>query len=60
VSYDPKVQGFCIDAGAPYVPTTFSESELLRAALQRTPYDNARVHAMRGRARDSLTWALQG
>ncbi|ADV66123.1 polysaccharide pyruvyl transferase CsaB [Deinococcus maricopensis] len=59
VSYDPKVQGFCTDAGAPYVPTSFDEDELLRAALHRAPYDNARVHAMRGRARDSFAWALQ-
>jgi polysaccharide pyruvyl transferase CsaB len=58
VSYDPKVQGFCRDAGALEVSTDFDEATLTQAVLEKREPDWDAVDAMRGRARDSFGWAL--
>ncbi len=57
LSYDPKVSGFCADAGAPYLPTSASAQEMAQAMTQ-TP-DWAAVAAMKERAGKSFDWALQ-
>jgi polysaccharide pyruvyl transferase CsaB len=58
VSYDPKVQGFCRDAGALEVNTDFDEVVLTNAVLERREPDWNAVDEMRARARDSFGWAL--
>lgn len=58
VAYDPKVAGFCADAGAAYVPTTFSAPDLVALALGRQTPDWAAVTEMKARAADSFDWAL--
>lgn len=60
VSYDPKVAGFCIDAGAPSVPTTFEAAQVCGLVMKNTAPDWAQVQAMQGRARESFGWALEG
>jgi polysaccharide pyruvyl transferase CsaB len=58
ISYDPKVQGFCRDAGALEVSVNFDSAVLTAAVLERRePHWNA-VDAMRDRARESFGWAL--
>lgn len=57
VAYDPKVSGFCADAGAPHFPTSVGRAELLEA-LGKQPDWNA-VADMKARARESFTWALE-
>ena len=56
VSYDPKVSGFCADAGAISVPTDVDAAELL-PLLSRHPDWDA-VDEMKARARASFGWAL--
>ncbi|TDE86347.1 polysaccharide pyruvyl transferase CsaB [Deinococcus sp. S9] len=58
VSYDPKVQGFCADAGAPACPTAFDPTDLSQQALARTAPDWAAVAEMQARAARSFTRAL--
>ncbi len=58
VSYDPKVQGFCRDAGALEVSVDFDVESLTAAVLERREPDWGAVEAMRVRARESFGWAL--
>ena len=60
VSYDPKVAGFCADAGAPSVPTSFEAAQVCGLVMKNTAPDWAQVHEMKARARDSFGWALEG
>lgn len=57
LSYDPKVSGFCQDAGAPARPTTASADQI-DAALRLSP-DWKAVRAMQRRAAESFDWALE-
>lgn len=58
LSYDPKVSGFCADAGAVSVPTDVDPATLTPLlGPQRQPDWNA-VSAMKARARESFGWAL--
>ncbi|GMA14737.1 polysaccharide pyruvyl transferase CsaB [Deinococcus metallilatus] len=58
VSYDPKVQGFCADGGAPAFPTTFDPTVLCQQALSRTAPDWEAVAGMKARAERSFKRAL--
>jgi polysaccharide pyruvyl transferase CsaB len=58
VSYDPKVAGFCSDAGAPSVPTNFEAAQVCGLVSKNASPDWAQVHAMQQRARESFDWAL--
>jgi len=58
VSYDPKVAGFCADAGAPHTGTDFDPLQLLGAVLERHAPDWAAVRDMQARARASFDVAL--
>ena len=60
VSYDPKVAGFCADAGAPSVPTSFEAAQVCGLVMKNTAPDWAQVQEMKTRARDSFGWALEG
>ncbi|MGY2895972.1 polysaccharide pyruvyl transferase CsaB [Deinococcus sp. UYEF24] len=60
VSYDPKVAGFCTDAGAPSVPITFEAAQVCGLVMKNTAPDWAQVQAMQTRARESFGWALEG
>lgn len=60
VSYDPKVAGFCADAGAPSVPTSFEAAQVCGLVMKNTAPDWAQVQEMKARARDSFGWALEG
>ncbi|WP_424949811.1 polysaccharide pyruvyl transferase CsaB [Deinococcus sp.] len=60
VSYDPKVAGFCADAGAPSVPTDFDAAQVGGLVMKNTAPDWAQVQAMKERARESFDWALGG
>lgn len=60
VSYDPKVAGFCADAGAPSVPTSFEAAQVCGLVMRNTAPDWAQVQEMKARARDSFGWALEG
>ncbi|TSA82543.1 polysaccharide pyruvyl transferase CsaB [Deinococcus detaillensis] len=57
LSYDPKVSGFCLDAGAQSFPTHVDPGTL-RTALERAQPDWNEVAAMQTRARESFEWAL--
>lgn len=57
LSYDPKVSGFCLDAGAGSLPTD-ADPETLQAALEQAQPDWNEVAAMQARARESFEWAL--
>jgi polysaccharide pyruvyl transferase CsaB len=59
VSYDPKVAGFCTDAGAPSVPTTFEAAQVYGLVMKNTAPDWAQVQEMKTRASDSFGWALE-
>lgn len=58
IAYDPKVLGFCRDAGAPSHPTFLDAPALIREAHLRTPPDWAAVEAMQARAAQSFDRAL--
>ncbi|AWN22295.1 polysaccharide pyruvyl transferase CsaB [Deinococcus irradiatisoli] len=58
LSYDPKVAGFCSDAGAVSLPTDVDTATLLPLLLERRAPDWNEVKAMQARARQSFTWAL--
>lgn len=59
VAYDPKVRGFCTDAGAPTHPTALDPEAVCRQALTRTAADWKAVAEMQARARRSFTRALE-
>ncbi|WP_420594492.1 polysaccharide pyruvyl transferase CsaB [Deinococcus sp.] len=59
VSYDPKINGFCADAGAISLPTAFEMRELLPLVLERRQPNWSAVIEMKGRARASFRWALE-
>jgi polysaccharide pyruvyl transferase CsaB len=62
LSYDPKVEGFAAETGAPCwpVPTDRGQHEAtleaLRAALERPRLDLERIAAARRRAADGVRW----
>ncbi len=58
IAYDPKVAGFCADAGAPYHNVDFDMTVLEHQLLERRAPDWAAVNAMRERCRDSFKIAL--
>jgi len=60
VAYDPKVQGFCADAGAPAHPTALNPEEVTRQALERVAPDWNAVAEMKARAEGSFVRALGG
>ena len=59
ISYDPKIAGFCADAGAASFPTDFAVNEVLPLLLERHEPDWNAVSEMKGRARASFGWALE-
>ncbi|WP_261664892.1 polysaccharide pyruvyl transferase CsaB [Deinococcus sp. Marseille-Q6407] len=59
LSYDPKVQGFCTDAGAPVHTVTPDVGLLLEQVQQGVGFDEASVDEMKERARQSFDWALE-
>ncbi len=60
VSYDPKVAGFCTDAGAPVHATDFDVAALLGEIEGNRAPDWDAVAAMQARARDSFDWVIGG
>ena len=59
IRYDPKVQGFCDDAGAPSTGTDFDVNDLITRALRNDAPDWQRVAEMKARAKESFVWALE-
>ena len=59
ISYDPKVKGFCRDASALELPTTFDIGVLEAAILSNKQPNWEAVEAMKARARASFAWALE-
>ncbi|ULH16502.1 polysaccharide pyruvyl transferase CsaB [Deinococcus sp. KNUC1210] len=59
VSYDPKVAGFCDDAGAASVGTDFDPAQVCGLVQKNTAPDWAQVEEMRARARESFDLALK-
>jgi polysaccharide pyruvyl transferase CsaB len=60
VAYDPKVAGFCADAGAPSHPVPPDPAALTAQALSRTAPDWNAVGEMKARAAQSFVRALEG
>jgi polysaccharide pyruvyl transferase CsaB len=58
IAYDPKVAGFCADAGAPYHDVDFDVAALEQEILGRRAPDWDAVNAMRERCRASFRIAL--
>ncbi|OOV14362.1 polysaccharide pyruvyl transferase CsaB [Deinococcus sp. LM3] len=58
VAYDPKVQGFCADAGAPAHPTDLNAEQVAEEALRRVVPDWNAVEDMKLRAAQSFGRAL--
>jgi polysaccharide pyruvyl transferase CsaB len=58
ISYDPKVKGFCNDAGALELPVDFDVATLEQAIVDRREPDWEAVEGMKRRARDSFRWAI--
>jgi polysaccharide pyruvyl transferase CsaB len=58
VAYDPKVQGFCSDAGAPFHPVALDPQDVCQQAYTRVAPDWNAVAAMKDRASESFTRAL--
>ncbi|GHG02553.1 polysaccharide pyruvyl transferase CsaB [Deinococcus piscis] len=58
LSYDPKVQGFCADAGAPVHSTRPDVGLLLEQVQQGVGFDDRCVAEMQDRARRSFDLAL--
>ncbi|AWT34141.1 polysaccharide pyruvyl transferase CsaB [Deinococcus arenae] len=58
VAYDPKVQGFCDDAGAPAHPTRLNPGALADEVLVRRLPDWTAIEDMRLRAAQSFSRAL--
>lgn len=59
IAYDPKVQGFCTDAGAPAHPTALDPETVCLQTHSRTAPDWAAVAEMKARAQSSFTRALE-
>lgn len=59
VAYDPKVAGFCADAGAPAQPTTLDPETVCLQACSRSAPDWTAVAEMKARAERSFTRALE-
>jgi len=59
ISYDPKVQGFCEDSGAPSTSTDFDVNDLITRALRNDAPDWQRVAEMKARAKESFVRALE-
>lgn len=59
VAYDPKVAGFCADAGAPAQPTTLDPETVCLQACSRSAPDWTAVTEMKARAERSFTRALE-
>ncbi|MEY4530599.1 MAG: hypothetical protein RLZZ156_1320 [Deinococcota bacterium] len=59
ISYDPKVQGFCRDASALELPTTFDVNVLETAILSQQQPNWQAIETMKSRARASFAWALE-
>lgn len=60
LSYDPKVAGFCRDAGAPVHSTQPELRQLLPEVLHAATPNWTAVQAMKARARASFDWVLEG
>ncbi|MFK7601403.1 polysaccharide pyruvyl transferase CsaB [Deinococcus sp. SM5_A1] len=58
IAYDPKVQGFCADAGAPSHPVSPTPSTLLDEAVRRVTPDWNAIEDMKLRASHSFIRAL--
>lgn len=58
VAYDPKVQGFADDAGAPTHPTDLNPAAITDEALRRTMPNWSAVEDMKLRAAESFSRAL--
>ncbi|MFC6618305.1 polysaccharide pyruvyl transferase CsaB [Deinococcus radiophilus] len=58
LSYDPKVQGFCSDAGAPVHSTAPDVGLLLEQVQQGVGFDSRAVEEMKARARASFDVVL--
>ena len=56
VAYDPKVQGFCDDAGAQVYPVPPEPTQLAAAAYRRATPDWSAVEDMKLRAMESFSW----
>ena len=59
VRYDPKVQGFCDDAGAFSTDTDFDVNDLITRALRNDAPDWQRIGEMKARAKRSFVRALE-
>lgn len=59
VAYDPKVQGFCDDAGARVHPVSPDPSVLATHAYERATPDWSAVEDMKFRAMESFAWLSQ-
>ena len=59
ISYDPKVQGFCDDAGAFSTGTDFDVNDLITRVLRNDAPDWKRVAEMKARAKASFVRALE-
>ena len=59
VAYDPKVQGFCDDAGAPVCPVPPDPADLTAHAYERVTPDWSAVEDMKFRAMESFAWLRQ-
>lgn len=60
IAYDPKVAGFCRDAGAVYVDMPGDPELLVSAVLSQRQPNWGAVEAMKARARNSFDQALSG
>ncbi|MBZ9752584.1 polysaccharide pyruvyl transferase CsaB [Deinococcus sp. HMF7604] len=58
IAYDPKVQGFCTDAGAPAHAVALDPGRVADEALRRVLPDQAAIEDMRLRAAQSFSRAL--
>ena len=58
LSYDPKVGGFCADAGAISVPTDVDPAVLTPLLDPHRQPDWEAIRAMKTRAQESFAWAL--
>ncbi|CAM3984025.1 polysaccharide pyruvyl transferase CsaB [Deinococcus frigens] len=58
VAYDPKIQGFCADAGAPSHPVPPTPSILMEEVIRRVTPDWNAIEDMKLRALHSFSWAL--
>ncbi|WP_295822377.1 polysaccharide pyruvyl transferase CsaB [uncultured Deinococcus sp.] len=59
VAYDPKVQGFADDAGAPVHPTTLDSHTVTDEAMRRTSPNWSAIEDMKLRASESFARALR-